>query len=408
MKSTRIFILITLLGLNVACDQMPAESSVTSEHTEPQKGEHGGTLLRDSKFALEITIFERGVPPQYRIWPSFNGQTVSPDEVDLTIRLNRLNNVTDVIGFTPEADFLRGDMEIYEPHSFVVNVDAKFRGNNYSWAYDSFEGRTQISDDIINVSGVEVEKVGPATLRESVTAYGNIVADQAGLSHVSARFEGVIQSVNASLGETIKKGRRLATIEANDSLNSYNIVAPISGTIVERHANPGESTSGRTLFTILDTSVVWAELAIFPAVLPRVKIGSPVRIESALGDFGIDATISQFKPTISNDQSITARVRVDNQQGGLIPGSYVTAEIGVAEYEVPLAVKRSALQPFRDFTVVFAQYDDVYEVRMLDLGRQDDTWAEVLSGITPGTSYVTSNSYLIKADVEKSGASHDH
>ncbi len=32
----------------------------------------------------------------------------------------------------------------------------------------------------------------------------------------------------------------------------------------------------------------------------------------------------------------------------------------------------------------------------------------VLSGISLGDNYVVENSYLIKADIEKSGASHDH
>jgi len=32
----------------------------------------------------------------------------------------------------------------------------------------------------------------------------------------------------------------------------------------------------------------------------------------------------------------------------------------------------------------------------------------VLGGLEPGTTFVTENSYLIKADIEKSGASHDH
>ena len=75
---------------------------------------------------------------------------------------------------------------------------------------------------------------------------------------------------------------------------------------------------------------------------------------------------------------------------------------------VALAVKRSALQTFREFTVAFEQVGDAYEVRMLELGRQDETWAEVLGGLQTGATYVTDNSYLIKADIEKSGASHDH
>jgi cobalt-zinc-cadmium efflux system membrane fusion protein len=45
---------------------------------------------------------------------------------------------------------------------------------------------------------------------------------------------------------------------------------------------------------------------------------------------------------------------------------------------------------------------------MLEIGRRSAEWTEVLGGIDPGEVYVTSNSYLIKADIEKSGASHDH
>ncbi len=70
--------------------------------------------------------------------------------------------------------------------------------------------------------------------------------------------------------------------------------------------------------------------------------------------------------------------------------------------------ERSGLQSFRDFTVVYAQVGNEYEVRMLELGRQAGEWAEVLGGLEPGTRYVTENSYVIKADIEKSGASHDH
>ena len=66
------------------------------------------------------------------------------------------------------------------------------------------------------------------------------------------------------------------------------------------------------------------------------------------------------------------------------------------------------LQGFRDFTVVYAKVGDQYEVRMLEIGRKAGPWVEVLSGITLGTEYVALNSYLIKADIEKSGASHDH
>ena len=74
----------------------------------------------------------------------------------------------------------------------------------------------------------------------------------------------------------------------------------------------------------------------------------------------------------------------------------------------PLTVKRDCSQAFRDFQVVYAKVGTTYEVRMIELGEQAGEWAEVRVGLEPGTEYVTSSSYVIKADIDKSGASHDH
>jgi membrane fusion protein, heavy metal efflux system len=108
------------------------------------------------------------------------------------------------------------------------------------------------------------------------------------------------------------------------------------------------------------------------------------------------------------NQSVTARVTLANPEGRFLAGNFVTATVNAGEHTVPLAVKTSALQPFRDFTVVFEQVGETYEVRMLELGDERGEWVEVKGGLSPGARYVTENSYVIKADIEKSGASHDH
>ena len=59
-------------------------------------------------------------------------------------------------------------------------------------------------------------------------------------------------------------------------------------------------------------------------------------------------------------------------------------------------------------TTVFAKVENTYEVRMLKLGRRTPEWTEVLGGLEPGEVYVSDNAFLIRADIEKSGASHDH
>ncbi len=107
-------------------------------------------------------------------------------------------------------------------------------------------------------------------------------------------------------------------------------------------------------------------------------------------------------------QTIHAIIPIDNTGQVFRPGQFITAEVDIAEHQVPLAVKRSGVQQFRDFDVVYGKFGDTYEVRMLEFGLTNDEWMEVLGGLAPGTEYVTENSYLIKADIEKSGASHDH
>jgi cobalt-zinc-cadmium efflux system membrane fusion protein len=178
--------------------------------------------------------------------------------------------------------------------------------------------------------------------------------------------------------------------------------------VTQRDANSGEQTNGRQLFTIMDTTSVWADLSVFPGDRPQVKIGAPVTVVEATGSEPVAGKVSRIDVMTQANQSVNVRVVLDNKKGLLLPGSFITAQIEVAEHPTSLAVKRSGLQAFRDFTVVYALIGEEYEVRMLELGLQAGEWAEVLGGLEPGTRYVSENSYVIKADIEKSGASHDH
>ena len=410
-----IFWLVILMAGLMGCSgaSMERDDSATNNHgeaaeIEPPKGPNRGRLLIDGDFVLELAIFETGVPPEFRVWVTDAGEPVAPEEVSVHAMLTRLGDVKDEISFDVQDDFLRGDTVIYEPHSFVVSIEAAHRGATHRWQYDNFEGRTQIGADVAEAFELETDKARPATIHETIPVYGRVVPNTEKVSSVTARFDGVVQSVDVSIGDRVRRGQKLATVESNDSLKPYTISASIAGTVTERGANPGEQTGGRQLFKIMDTSTVWAKFAVFPSDRSRVSIGASVAINPAEGDLERAGVIDRLNPIAEANQSILARVVLDNSDGALVPGMYLTGEIQVAEHPVPLAVKRTGLQTFRDFTVVYAQIGNEYEVRMLDLGRQDGEWVEVLGGLDPGTRYVTTNSYLIKADIEKSGASHDH
>ncbi len=417
--------LIQLLGiaflssLLLACGDIShyfdsdSEQGADAEYEEEmEKGPHGGRLLSSGDFMLELAIFETGVPPEFRAWGSFKGQLLAPTDFELSITLTRLSSIeggkVDSINFTPQGDALRGDMEIFEPHSFIVTINVVHQGAQHRWQYDNFEGRTKIETAVAKALEIETAIAGGVVLQETIDVFGQINANTERVNQLKARFAGVIKTVKVSIGDTVRKGQTLATVESNESLNLYSIKAPISGVITRRHANSGEQTNDQVLFVITDTSTVWVDLSIFPGDINRVKVATPVSIKLVNKALSVTGKIAFINIVAQGNQSVTARVVIDNKHGKFLPGSYVKAKIKVGEHAVPLAVKRIGLQAFRDFTVVYAQIGEQYEVRMLELGRQDDKWIEVLGGLEAGTRYVTKNSYVIKADIEKSGASHDH
>jgi membrane fusion protein, heavy metal efflux system len=378
------------------------------EEAELAKGPHGGRLLEDGKFALEVTIFETGVDPQYRVYPTLDGEPVDPSAVDLTVTLSRLGGKQDTFRFAPESDYLKGDGIVTEPHSFDVAVSASHAGKTHSWAYESYEGRTTIADAVAAEAGVLTEPAGPALIRERVSLSGTVQLTPSATAEVRAVYPGHVLRVTRTVGDQVRKGDTLAEVENSSSLQTYSVRAPISGTVLERRTNAGDVAASDPLFVIGDIGSAQAELHVFPKDAGRIKPGQSVTVQLAGGDLVAKGKIDSFLPIAeAGTQALIARV-VLPRDASFRPGMRVTATVDTSETQVPLAVRESGLQRFRDFTVVFAKYGETYEVRMLELGRKDGEFVEVLGGIDPGENYVTANSFLIKADIEKSGASHDH
>ena len=384
-----------------------AASESGAQEAEPEQGPHRGRMLRDGDFAVELAIFETGVPPEFRVWVSDDGEPVSPDAVDLQVKLTRLGNVVDDIRFRAEGDYLRGDTVIYEPHSFVVTLIAQYQGKTYRWEYDNFEGRTLIGDGVAKAMGIATETAGSATLHQTIRVYGKLVYPPSAKRRIQARFDGVIKQMHVSLGDSVSKGQVLITVESNESLKTYPIQAPMAGVVSEQFASAGEQTAGRTLLEMTNTDTLLAELAIYPADRSKVNVGAPVTLSINGVDAPLSSTVNGSRAALRSDQARLFLAEINNN-GLLSAGLFVSGDIEVDTVDVPLAVKRSGLQSFHDFTVVYAKVGEEYEVRMLELGREAGPWVEVLGGLEPGTEYVTENSYIIKADIEKSGASHDH
>jgi len=262
---------------------------------------------------------------------------------------------------------------------------------------------------IAHVASATVESAGSARVREVVQAYGSIALNAERTRQVSARFAGVVTAISKAPGDRVAVGDTLASIESNESMQVYGLKAPIAGTVMARTVNAGETVEQQALFTISDLNALWAELLVFPVDVARLRVGQPVSLRSADGALTASANLSHIAPSGDRDtQAIVVRAPIDNREGHWRPGVGISAEIAVAEIEVPIAVRSTALQTVDGERVVFIVTEAGYEPRAVVTGRADVDHTEIVSGLTAGERYVATDSFVVKAELEKSSAGHEH
>lgn len=413
MRKTHFILAALLAAPLAACGQSGGDVAETEAGEvaagDYERGPHEGRMLRDGDFAIELTVFEDGVPPEYRLYAYRDNKPLAPDQVQARVTIKRLDGEVTAFSFQPQEDYLRGNSVLVEPHSFDVEVVASANGKSHRWAFPSYEGRVTIADEAARAAGIETATVGPQQVGDTVEIIGRVELDAAGSANVGAKYPGPVVSVHRNVGDRVGRGTLLARVESSDSLQTYSVFAPIAGVITQRNTNVGDIADSQPMFVISDPSRTIATFPIFPRDIERIRPGQTVQVRGLEGERTQAAVIRDFLPLAEvTSQAVTARASLPNRDGFWRPGMAVRGLVSVDQRSVPLAVRTEAIQQFRDFRVVFAKIGQTYEVRMLEFGREGPEWTEVLGGIKPGTVYATKNSYVIKADIEKSGASHDH
>jgi len=265
-----------------------------------------------------------------------------------------------------------------------------------------------ISPEAARNADIEIATAGPAMLRETLTLYGNIQPAPERVRALTARYPGVILKVSGSIGDRVVVGQTLATIESNESLQTYPVKSAIAGVITQRHANVGEVAGAEALFEVADFSVVRVDLSVFPKDRARLKVGQHVLVSAADGDSRGESELTYVSPLGNmQSQSVTARANLANQDGRWTAGEFVSAEVRVYETHTAVTVVPAAIQQIKGQSVVFVQTESGFEARPVELGRRGAAALEVKSGLRAGERYVTKNSFLVKAEVLKSEAEED-
>lgn len=270
--------------------------------------------------------------------------------------------------------------------------------------------RIRISDVKLAAAGVTLAEATSATLTDTLSFNGMLRANQEAVVQVTPRFPGIAKSILKRIGDKVAKDDLLASIESNQSLTVYDLKAPIGGTIIERQISLGEYASEqKPAFVVADLSTIWVDLSIYRQDLRRVRIGDEVLIDPDDGRGEIKGAISYVAPIGSSEtQTALARVVLPNADGRLRPGLFVTARLVLAARNVPVAVRKSAIQTLEGKTIVFVREDgDKIEARPVETGESDPRHVEIRAGLSAGERYVAENSFVVKAEMGKGDGDHD-
>jgi cobalt-zinc-cadmium efflux system membrane fusion protein len=269
---------------------------------------------------------------------------------------------------------------------------------------------TAIPAAIAQRSGIVVAAAGPGTIADEHEVQGLVTPLEGRIANITARYPGPVRSLRANVGDRVKAGQTLATVDSNLSLTTYAIASPITGVVLARNASVGEvAVEGTTLFEVADLSTLWVDLHVFGADASHLRPGVPVTVMRMGEEQGVETTLDRILPgTATASQSTVARASIANADGLWRPGSAVRARVTVEQQPVSLAVPLTALQRMDERDVVFVREGERYIARPVRIGRRDARRMEVLSGLRAGEQVVVEQSFLIKADIEKSGASHEH
>ncbi|TWX73899.1 efflux RND transporter periplasmic adaptor subunit [Colwellia sp. C1TZA3] len=285
------------------------------------------------------------------------------------------------------------------------HVEEKSHGDEHGDEHGGEEGHVEITATNAMQAGIINATATSGQINQMTTVYGRTIINPNSISQVSARFPGLITKLTVNVGDFVKAGDSIVQVESSNSLKRYNITAPISGVITQRLANPGELANQQTLLTLENYDQLWVEYKIFPSQRQTIKTGQQVTISSSF-----DKTQSNITHLMANkDQSfITARVPLDNRDGLWTPGQLLTGSILTSQIDVSLLIDNRAFQEIEGKNVIFVTNKGGYETRELELGQSDGQFSQVLSGLEVGDEYALINSYLLKADLGKAGASHAH
>mgnify|MGYP005840958575 CR=1 FL=1 len=323
---------------------------------------------------------------------------------------------------------------------------------------DELVGGVEIKIDPVTQQnmGVRTAEAGMGVMTRTIRTYGHITYDETRIAQVSPKFSGWIEDLHIDFtGQSVEKGdplfeiyspdlltaqeeylgtwrrlspsqrsrgneflasarRRLAYYDVAESeieemektgevQKTVTIRSPFTGIVTHKNAVEGTFIkAGTNIYTIADLSRVWVEAHIFEYEVPWVEEGQTAEMRLPFHP-GVVYTgkVSFVYPYLQEKtRDVVVRLEFENPNLELKPDMFVDVKIETVAKGEGLIVPSEAVIRSGERDLVFvARGNGKFTPREVTLGLHlDDNRVQILSGLAPGESVVTSGQFLIDSE----------
>ena len=316
---------------------------------------------------------------------------------------------------------------------------------------DSGPGTIKISPEVINNLGVRTATAIYQPIHSQISTVGYVKYDEDNLIHIHPRVEGWIEKLHVKAsGDPVNKNQALyeiyspALVNAQEELllaldrNNQRLIraaedrlkalqlpehaikqikkskkvkqlitfyAPQSGVIDNLNIREGFFVKpGTTLMSIGKLDQVWVEAEVFERQASDVAVGMPVTMSLAyLPGQKWDGKVDYIYPALNaKTRTVKIRLRFDNKSDALKPNMYAQVVIHAqSEAHSLLIPKESVIRSGITERVVLALGEGRFKSINVTVGRYDNEFAEILSGLNEGEVVVSSAQFLLDSESSK-------
>jgi RND family efflux transporter MFP subunit len=164
------------------------------------------------------------------------------------------------------------------------------------------------------------------------------------------------------------------------------IEAPFDGVLEARFVSTGTYVqAGQALLTIAKTSVLRFRGSVPERYAQRVRVGQSIGLQFDLSDQKRTATLSRISPSLDpSNRSLVFEADLDNLDGTLRSGLFAEGILVIEPESKAMVVPVCSVVRFAGIDKVWLIRDGKLREQPIALGREQDQWVEIRSGVSVG------------------------